>query len=66
VVELDAEVAALPPPLLLLLLLLLELLPHAPMASASTPTAASVPDHAFTFIRSSASALSPPPPGGTA
>jgi hypothetical protein len=50
----------------LLLLLLLELLPHAPTASARTPTAANVPDHAFTFIRSSASALSPPPPGGTA
>ncbi|MGH2884071.1 MAG: hypothetical protein ACRDPA_15490 [Solirubrobacteraceae bacterium] len=53
--ELAPELDALPPLLaLLVLLLLLELLPHAPSPSASTPTAASVPDHALTFIRSSA------------
>jgi hypothetical protein len=47
-VELDAL-------LLLALLLLLELLlPHALTASARAPTAANVPDHALTFIRSSA------------
>jgi len=57
---------ALLPPLALLALLELLLLPHALNASASTPTAANVPDHALTFIRSSASALSPPPRGGTA
>lgn len=51
-VELEAELGALPP--LLALLVLLELLPHALTASARTPTAANVPDHALTFIRSSA------------
>ena len=45
---------ALLPPLLAALLLLLELLPHALTASARTLTAANVPDHALTFIRSSA------------
>jgi hypothetical protein len=39
------------------LLVLLELLPQAPTASARTPTAANVPDHALTFIRSSGFAL---------
>jgi hypothetical protein len=53
--ELAPELEALPPlPALLPLLLLLELLPHAPSPSASTLTVASVPDHALTFIRSSA------------
>jgi hypothetical protein len=52
VAELVPELAA----LLLLVLLLLELLPHALAPSARTPTAANVPDHALTFIRSSASA----------
>jgi len=46
--------ALLPPPPPALLLVLLELLPHALTASARTPTAANVPDHALTFIRSSA------------
>ncbi len=50
VVELDA----LAPLLALLALLELLLLPHALTASARTPTAANVPDHALTFIRSSA------------
>jgi hypothetical protein len=55
-VALELELDALPPLLpALLLLLLLELLPHAPTASARTPTAANVPDHALTFILSSAS-----------
>jgi len=63
----EVELDALPPLLAAPLLLVLELLlPHALTASASTPTAANVPDHALTFIRSSASALSPPPRGGTA
>jgi hypothetical protein len=44
------------------LLVLLELLPHAPTASASTPTAANVPDHALTLIRSSAFAPVAAPP----
>ena len=47
----ELELAALPPALLLLLLELL--LPHALTARARTPTAANVPDHALTFIRSS-------------
>jgi hypothetical protein len=47
----ELELAALPPALLLLLLELL--LPHALTARASMPTAANVPDHALTFIRSS-------------
>jgi hypothetical protein len=51
-VELDALLLL---ALLLLLLLLLELLlPHALTASARAPTAANVPDHALTLIRSSA------------
>jgi hypothetical protein len=62
----EVELDALPPLLAALLLVLELLLPHALTASASTPTAAIVPDHALTFIRSSASALSPPPRGGTA
>jgi hypothetical protein len=47
------------------LLVLLELLPQAPTASARTPTAANVPDHALTFIRSStfAPVASPPADG---
>jgi hypothetical protein len=49
----ELEFAALPPALLLALLLLELLLPHALTASARTPTAANVPDHALTFIRSS-------------
>jgi hypothetical protein len=44
------------------LLVLLELLPQAPTASARTPTAANVPDHALTFIRSSAFELVAAPP----
>lgn len=48
------ELGALPPALLLALLLLLDLLlPHALTASARTPTAANVPDHVLTLIRSS-------------
>ena len=45
----------LPPLLAALLLVVLELLlPHALTARARTPTDANVPDHALTFIRSSA------------
>ena len=55
-VELDALLLPLLALLLLpaLALLPLELLPHAPAPSASTLTAANVPDHALTVIRSSA------------
>jgi hypothetical protein len=53
-VELAEPELALPPLLPALLLLLLELLlPHALTARASTPTAANVPVHALTLIRSS-------------
>ena len=53
-VELAELELAEPAPALLLALLLLELLlPHALTARARTPTAANVPDHALTFIRSS-------------
>jgi hypothetical protein len=49
-----AELELAEPPAALLLALLLELLlPHALTARARTPTAANVPDHALTFIRSS-------------
>ena len=53
--ELDA-------PALALLVVLLELLPHALTARARTPTAASVLDHALTFILSSAFAPVAAPP----
>jgi hypothetical protein len=55
VVVLALALEVLPPllALLALLVVLLELLPHALTTRARTPTAASVPDHALTFIRSS-------------
>jgi hypothetical protein len=49
----ELELGALAPALLLEALLLELLLPHALTARARTPTAANVPDHALTFIRSS-------------
>jgi len=45
-----------------LLVLLEVLLPQAPTATARAPTAANVPDHALTLIRSSAFALLAAPP----